>query len=47
LRRQGIDSQLLLCGSVAGISDIQNKARYFGFPLFQFLSERDLDIWRV
>jgi uncharacterized protein (DUF58 family) len=47
LRRQGMDSQLLLCGPVAGFSAIQEKASYFGFPLFQFQSERDLDIWRV
>lgn len=44
--RRGVDCTLLLCGPVAGFAAIQQKAGYFGIPLFQFMNERDLDLWR-
>ncbi len=45
-RRRGIDPLLIVCGYVEDIVKIQRKANYFRYPLFHFMSERDLDIWR-
>ncbi len=45
-RRSGLNAVLILCGQVSGFAEILHKAEYFGFPLYNFLSEKDLDIWR-
>jgi len=47
MMRRGIDCTLLICGPVAGFPAIQQKAGYFGIPMYQFMNERDLDIWRT
>jgi uncharacterized protein (DUF58 family) len=46
LRRQGVDSQLLLCGPLTGSAEIQRKAQTFRFPMRQFFSENDLNAWQ-
>jgi uncharacterized protein (DUF58 family) len=45
-RRAGLNAILVPCGPVAGLSELRQRAKYFGFPLFHILRERDLDIWR-
>ena len=45
-RRAGLNAILVPCGPVAGLSELRQRAEYFGFPLFHILRERDLDIWR-
>ena len=46
MMRRGIDCTLLICGPVAGFPAMQQKAGYFGIPMYQFMNERDLDRWR-
>lgn len=45
-QRAGLNVVLLPCGTVAGFEQIRRRAEYFGFPIYQILDERDLDIWR-
>lgn len=45
-RRAGLNTVLVPCGPVAGLSELRRRADYFGFPLFHILREPDLDIWR-
>ncbi len=45
-RRAGMNVFLALVGIVPGFQDIQRKARMFGFPVYSFHQERDLDVWR-
>ena len=47
MMRKGIACTLLICGPVAGYDAIRNKAGYFNIPVYQFLSERDLELWRI
>jgi uncharacterized protein (DUF58 family) len=46
LRRQGIQVVLIICGEVSKLSEISFRAKYFGIPVYSFVSEKDLDIWR-
>ncbi len=45
-RRAGANIVLVLVGPRASVKEIQRRADYFKFPVYQFASERDLDIWR-
>lgn len=45
-RRSGLNTVLVPCGPIGGLSELRRRANYFGFPLFHILNERDLDIWR-
>jgi len=45
-RRAGLNTVLIPCGPIAGLSEIRQRANYFGFQLFHILNERDLDVWR-
>jgi uncharacterized protein (DUF58 family) len=45
-RREGLNAMLVLCGIVSGYAEIHRKAEYFGFPLYHFQFETDLDVWR-
>jgi uncharacterized protein (DUF58 family) len=44
--RRGLDIMLILAGPVYNLKLIQQRADYFGFPVYSFLSERDLYMWR-
>jgi uncharacterized protein (DUF58 family) len=45
-RRSGLDSFLVLCGSGLRYSETRRLAEHFGFPVFRFADEQDLDVWR-
>lgn len=45
-RRAGLSAVLIPCGPVANFEAARSRAEHFGFPLYQVLSERDLDLWR-
>jgi uncharacterized protein (DUF58 family) len=45
-KRTGLDIVLILCGEIAGLIEIKRRAEYYKIPLFYFLDERDLDLWR-
>lgn len=45
-RRAGANIVLVLVGPRAHSREVQQRAEYFKFPIYQFTSERDLDIWR-
>jgi len=45
-QRAGLNAILVPCGPIAGLSQIRQRADYFGFQFFHILNERDLDIWR-
>ena len=45
-RRAGLNVVLILVGLVMDAEAIRDRARHFGVPLFEFLRERDLDVWR-
>lgn len=45
-RRAGIGSMIVIIGAPPGFRDVEKKARYFGFPLYNIQSETDLDVWR-
>ena len=45
-RRSGLDSFLVLCGTGQRYSETRRQAEYFGFPVFHFADEQDLDVWR-
>ena len=44
--RRGQTVLLVLCGLVRGLEEIQRKANYYRFPIYNFLNERDMDVWR-
>jgi uncharacterized protein (DUF58 family) len=44
--RRGLDIMLILAGPVYNLKLIQQRADYFGFPVYSFLNERDLYMWR-
>lgn len=44
-RRLGLDVMLVFCGPIPDFQGIKQKAEYFNFPVFQMLSEQDLNIW--
>lgn len=46
-RRWGIEPILILCGYVEHVLDIQQTAKFFKYPVFHFVNESDLDIWRA
>jgi uncharacterized protein (DUF58 family) len=45
-RRAGLNIVLISSGSFAGVQDVRQRAEYFGFPFYQILREKDLDMWR-
>jgi hypothetical protein len=45
-KRTGLASIIVTIGAMHGYRGIQEKARYFGFPLYNFQDENDLDVWR-
>ena len=45
-QRAGLNAVLIACGPVPGFEQIRRRATFFGFPIYHFLAERDLDIWR-
>ncbi len=45
-RRGGLGAMIVLCGPVPGLREIRHYAARFDFPVFHFLNEQDLDIWR-
>jgi hypothetical protein len=45
-RRAGLDAVLIIIGQVSNYQAIQQRAKYFGFPLYLIRNERDLDQWR-
>ena len=45
-RGNGLNAMLVACGPVKEVADVRKRAAYFGFPLYQLLSESDMDIWR-
>jgi len=46
VRRAGLNIVIILISHVVHSREVQQKAEYFGFPLYHIYSERDLDIWR-
>ncbi len=45
-RRAGLNIVLILVGAIPNTSDIRRRADTFGFPVYFFSHERDLDVWR-
>jgi hypothetical protein len=45
-RSSGLNAYLIQSGPALNFVEIQHKADYFGFPLFQVLRESDMDVWR-
>jgi uncharacterized protein (DUF58 family) len=45
-RRQGINPVLILCGEHPNHRATAQMIKPFGFPVYIFRSEKDLDIWR-
>ena len=45
--RRGQTVLLVLCGPVRGFEEIQHKAKYYRFPIYNIQNERDMDIWRL
>ena len=45
-RRAGLNAFLVPCGPLSSVQEIRRRAGYFGFPLVQILTEKDLDLWR-
>lgn len=45
-RRKGLSSIIVSIGALVGYRGLQEKARYFGFPLYNIQDQRDLDVWR-
>jgi uncharacterized protein (DUF58 family) len=46
MRRAGLNVVLILCGHVIEAKEIKHRAQHFGIPVYQFMTEQDLDIWR-
>ena len=46
-RRRGLSAILILCGFVDGLTMIEKKASSVNLPLYHFLTEKDLDVWRI
>lgn len=45
-RRNGLGVMIILCGPVFGLEEIRSYAAHFDFPVFHFLRDQDLDVWR-
>lgn len=45
-RRAGMNAVLVPCGFFPGAQEARHRADSFGFPYFELLTERDLDLWR-
>lgn len=45
-RRAGLNVVLILMGMVMDAAVIRRRARQFSVPLFEFMREHDLDVWR-
>jgi uncharacterized protein (DUF58 family) len=45
-QRTGFGTVIITIGTLPGYRTIEQKARYFGFPLYNIQDESDLDIWR-
>jgi uncharacterized protein (DUF58 family) len=45
-QRRGQQVVLILAGRGTNLQESQRRARYFGIPLYAFLTEQDLDVWR-
>jgi uncharacterized protein (DUF58 family) len=45
-QRTGLGSIIVTIGAIPGFQSVKEKARYFGFPLYNIQEESDLDIWR-
>jgi uncharacterized protein (DUF58 family) len=46
VRRAGLSVVLVPCGPLAAVAEKRRRAENFGFPFYQMLDERDLEIWR-
>lgn len=46
-RRRGLEAILIVCGAIHNYLEIEHTAASFNFPIFQFLNEQDLDVWRT
>lgn len=44
--RAGLSAVLVPCGPATHLREARQRAKYFGFPLYHILIERDLDQWR-
>jgi uncharacterized protein (DUF58 family) len=45
-RRAGLDAVLILTSPGAGVDQVRRRVGRFGFPVYHFTREQDLDIWR-
>ena len=46
VRRAGLNVVLVLVGPVPNVEDVRRQAHSFKLPVYFFLNEHDLDIWR-
>ena len=45
-RRSGQDAVLILTSPAVGLDQVRRRVERFGFPVYHFTREQDLDIWR-
>jgi uncharacterized protein (DUF58 family) len=46
LRRKGVNVILVICGESGNYQDLASKSGYYGINVYNFINEKDLDIWR-
>ncbi len=46
LRQAGFNAVLILVGHTPDVQDAKTRGRKFGFPVFHFRNELDMDVWR-
>jgi uncharacterized protein (DUF58 family) len=46
VRQRGLNPVLILLGQVLHMQEIKARGQYFGFPVYHFRKEIDLDTWR-
>jgi uncharacterized protein (DUF58 family) len=45
-RQRGLNAVLILCGQAVDYRLVKQRAEQFGIPLYHFIHETDLDLWR-
>jgi hypothetical protein len=45
-RHNGLKPIIIVCGLLDDYLEVERRAKYFNFPIYQMVNETDLDIWR-